>query len=327
MQKEGLFLGIFILVFFLSALACTQRSDYLPVADGMRWDYAIELDLENNVRKQKKLTIRYDGEEIINGKKYFKRYSSSDGASENLGGYDRKAEEGLFTVPASDKDKPEFLDVPLLLKVGETQTFNWNVGQLPYTREMTLLGMETLSLSGKTYKNCLKFSQKLWYEKDAAKVVVMNFIVYYAPNIGKVKKVDTVGDKTMMTSNLINYEPAHERKNEKNESFFALNRVFNLFRSKSSSIVGKWVAVETEEWEKERSYEFLSDKTGIYTHPYYPSGDTDKDSFLWNILDDGRIKIADRFGNFCMGSLENRELTFEKGECWADSKHVYVKAK
>ncbi len=42
MQKEGLFLGIFILVFFLSALACTQRSDYLPVADGIRWEYSLD---------------------------------------------------------------------------------------------------------------------------------------------------------------------------------------------------------------------------------------------------------------------------------------------
>ena len=96
--------------------------------------------------------------------------------------------------------------------------------------------------------------------------------------------------------------------------------------AKPSSIVGKWAPVGAEGKEKEGGYEFLSDNTGIYRR-VMGSGSIEEDSFAWNVLDDGRIKTADMFGSFCMGSLENGKLTFEDGRCWADNKYVYERAK
>jgi len=198
---------MFLPVMLLFLLACAPQGgeDYLPCADGMKWEYTTETCIEGNCR-QGSVTTRYDGEEILNGKKYLKRYSSKDGGSEQLVSYDRKANEGLFGITAQYKDKPEQLVMPLIYKAGQTYTYTSYV-PVQTTTEATMAGRETLSLHGKTYENCYKFSYRTIYEEGDWKGAQSEGISYVAPNIGLVKTFMHVPNKVTFTMTLTRYEP------------------------------------------------------------------------------------------------------------------------
>jgi hypothetical protein len=193
------------IVFFLPA--CTQHGgeDYLPVGDGMKWEYATETCTDGKCT-QGIVTTRYAGEETIGGKKYLKRYASKDGNAEQLVSYDRKAKEGLFGITAQDKDKPEQLVLPLIFVVGQTYTYTSYV-PIRTTTEATMLGKEALSLSNKTYENCYTFSFKTVYEEGDWKGAQSEGISYVAPNIGLVKTFMHVPNKVTFTMTLARYEP------------------------------------------------------------------------------------------------------------------------
>jgi len=207
MKKECLSLKMFLLVFFFSSLACNQQGgeDYLPVADGMKWKYTTETCIQGNCKNGSVMT-RYDGEETISGKEYLKRYSSRDGASEQLVSYDRKTKEGLFGITAQYKDKPEQLVMPLLFTVGQTYTYKSYV-PVRTTTAATMVGKETLSLNGKAYEKCYKFSYKTAYEEGDWKGAQSEGISYVAPNIGLVKTFMHIPDKVTFTMTLATYEP------------------------------------------------------------------------------------------------------------------------
>ena len=207
MKKAWPLLKMFLLAFFVALPACTQQGgeDYLPVGDGMKWEYTTETCIEGKCR-QGSVTTRYDGEEIVNGKKYLKRYSSKDGGSEQLVSYDRKANEGLFGITAQYKDKPEQLVMPLIYKAGQTYTYTSYV-PVRTTTEATMVGKETLSLNGKAYENCYKFSYKTAYEEGDWKGAQSEGISYVAPNIGLVKTFMHIPDKVTFTMTLATYEP------------------------------------------------------------------------------------------------------------------------
>jgi hypothetical protein len=149
---------------------------------------------------------RYDGEETISGKEYLKRYSSKDGKSEQLVSYDRKTKEGLFGITAQHKDKPEQLVMPLIYKAGQTYTYTSYV-PVRTTTAATMVGKETLSLYGKAYENCYKFSYKTVYEEGDWKGTQSEGISYVAPNIGLVKTFMHIPDKVTFTMTLTTYEP------------------------------------------------------------------------------------------------------------------------
>jgi hypothetical protein len=207
MKKACPLLTMFLLAIFFSWPACIQQGgeDYLPCADGMKWEYATETCIEGTCKEGTVIT-RYAGEEKINGKKYLKRYASKDGSSEQLVSYDRKANEGLFGITAQYKDKPEQLVMPLLYKAGQTYTYTSYV-PVRTTTEATMAGKETLSLHGTTYANCYKFSYKTIYEEGDWKGAQSEGISYVAPNIGLVKTFMHVPNKVTFTITLTRYEP------------------------------------------------------------------------------------------------------------------------
>jgi hypothetical protein len=207
MKKACPLLTIFLLPIFFSLPACTQQGgeDYLPCADGMKWEYTTETCTDGTCA-QGSVTTRYAGEELLNGKKYLKRYSSKDGASEQLVSYDRKAQEGLFGITAQYKDKQEQLVLPLLLSTGQTHTYTSYVPDRT-TTVVTLLEKEALSLPNKTYENCYKFSFKTVYEEGDWKGVQSEGISYVAPKIGLVKTFMHIPNKVTFTLTLARYEP------------------------------------------------------------------------------------------------------------------------
>jgi len=198
---------MFLLALMFALPACTRQGgdDYLPVGDGMKWEYATETCIDGACAPGS-VTIRYNGKAIISGKQYLKRYSSKDGGAEQLVSYDRKAQEGLFGITAQYKDSPEQLVLPLTLAVGQTHTYTSHV-PVRTTTEATLLGKETLSLSDKTYADCYKFSFKTVYEESDGKGAPSEGISYVAPNIGLVKTFMHVPNKVTFTMTLTAYKP------------------------------------------------------------------------------------------------------------------------
>jgi hypothetical protein len=200
-------LKLFFLALIFTLPACAQHGeeDYLPCADGMKWEYATETCTDGKCT-QGIVTTRYAGEETIGGKKYLKRYASKDGGAEQLVSYDRKAQEGLFGITAQYKDIPEQLVLPLLLSAGQTHTYTSYVPDRT-TTVVTLLGKEALSLPNKTYKNCYTFSFKTVYEEGDWKGAQSEGISYVAPNIGLVKTFMHVPNQVTFTMTLARYEP------------------------------------------------------------------------------------------------------------------------
>jgi len=207
MKKAWPLLKMFLLAFFVALPACTQQGgeDYLPVGDGMKWEYATETCIDGTCTHGS-VTTRYNGEETISGKKYLKRYASKDGGAEQLVSYDRKAKEGLFGITAQYKNTPEQLVLPPLLSVGQTHTYTAYV-PVRTTTEATMLGKEALSLPDTTYENCYKFSFKTVYDEGDGEGEPSEGISYVAPNIGLVKTFMHVPNKVTFTMTLTRYKP------------------------------------------------------------------------------------------------------------------------
>lgn len=207
MKKAWPLLKRFLLVVIFALTACIQqgREDYLPVGDGMKWEYATETCIDRKCT-QGSVTTRYKGEEMISGKKYLKRYASKDGGAEQLVSYDRKAKEGLFGITAQYKNTPEQLVLPLFLSVGQTHTYTSYV-PVRTTTEATMLGKEALSLPDKTYENCYKFSFKTVYDEGDGEGEQSEGISYVAPNIGLVKTFMHAPNKVTFTMTLTTYTP------------------------------------------------------------------------------------------------------------------------
>lgn len=207
MKEAWPLLKMFFLALIFTLPACTHQGgdDYLPVGDGMRWEYATETCTDGTCARGS-VTTRYKGEEIISGRKYLKRYASKDGGTEQLVSYDRKSQEGLFGITAQYKNSPEQLVLPLTLGVGQTHTYTSHV-PVRTTTQATLLGKETLSLSDKTYADCYKFSFKTVYEESDGKGAPSEGISYIAPNIGLVKTFMHVPNQVTFTMTLTRYTP------------------------------------------------------------------------------------------------------------------------
>jgi len=208
MKKEGLLTGLVLLViFFLTSVSAKQAGeDYFPMSDGSRWEYSTEYCVEGKCNEGK-LTSQIDGEETINGKKYFKAVTAGDGAPEQKITYNRKAKEGVFGLSGKHKDKPEQLLIPLPITVGKTWTFQ-SYEPFLSTNETSVLGKETLYLHDKKYENCLKVSTKGVVEEGALQGTELEVTIYYAPNIGVVKSLlRDPKHKITFERTLTKYEP------------------------------------------------------------------------------------------------------------------------
>ena len=208
MKKEGLFTGFVLLVIFslTTAGAKQEGEDYFPMSDGARWEYSTIFCADGNCNEGQ-LTSLIDGEETINGKKYFKGVSVGDGASEKKISYNRKGKEGIFSLSEKHKDKPEQLVMPLPLTTGKTWTFQ-SYEPFLATNENSVVEKETVHLHDKKYDNCFKVSTKGLFEEGALKGTKVEVTTYYAPNVGLVKSVlRDPSNKITFERTLTKYEP------------------------------------------------------------------------------------------------------------------------
>lgn len=193
----------FTLCFVLAtASACAQGDgkNYFPLANGARWEYAGRFSSAAGKEYAVRLTMRVDGETIINGKRYFKLVTSSDlsgllGSGRQLEDvrYYRFAEDGIYVRPGNDPDKPDLVEIPLPIPTG----IKWLSGATEVQAERA----GTMKIGGRSYGDCLKVTFRL---ADGVRTTTN----YYAPGIGIVKTVyvNTTEPKSVAEVMLDRYE-------------------------------------------------------------------------------------------------------------------------
>lgn len=207
MKKEGLFIKVILLITVLITSACAKREGtyYFPMSDGARWEYTAKSCMEGNCKKGKSTNL-IDGEETINGKKYYKMVTILGQSLVQTINCNRKTKEGVYRIWGKHKDKPEQLVLPFLFTVGKTWTYQ-SYEPFLATNEMRVTGKETLFLDDKKYENCFKISLASVVEEGTWKGVEILGTVYYAPNVGMVKQVLRFPDSATQELTLNKYEP------------------------------------------------------------------------------------------------------------------------
>lgn len=192
----------FALCLLLAAVPACARpggKDYFPLAKRARWEYAGRLFTPKG-QFDIPAVIHIDGETIIRGKRYFKYVIESDFSSMTKSPrrteevrYYRKAEDGIYFLPAKDIDGSERLEMPLPVPVG--------VSWLSGASEVRAERAGTLKVGEREYEDCLK----LTYTGTGS----MNRVEYYlAPGVGMVKSVylDVIGPGSSLELTLRKYE-------------------------------------------------------------------------------------------------------------------------
>lgn len=138
------------------------------------------------------MTTIVDGEEEINGKKYFKevtRFEGVPGLDFQIS-YKRIAKGGIYRIDGAHKDRPEVLYIPFPIGVGTS----WKVQGQDQTIEYRVEGTETLEMFRQKYDDCLKIS---FHGK--IKAGVMDGVMYYARKVGCVRTFTRLGPMRMET--------------------------------------------------------------------------------------------------------------------------------
>jgi hypothetical protein len=192
-KKRGLLKGFFLLVIFSLIFSCTNKADdYFPMSDGAKWVYSVEV-LSKHTSAQPSLkgemVVLIDGEETINGKRYYKQASSSTlPGMEQTVVYLRKTKDGVYS--AGKEGKKERLELPLPPTVGKTWSAETIYNNQTIHVACRIADKQKLYVLDKKYKDCIKVSRKNI-------TMSTEMVGYYAPNIGLVKATITAPDNIM----------------------------------------------------------------------------------------------------------------------------------
>lgn len=182
------------------ACAGTRGTNYFPLSDGAKWEYAGRYSSADGKEFNVRATARVDGETLINGKRYFKFVLTSD-FSEMPGGrrveevrYYRYGDGGLYVRRGEESDKAERLELPLSVSPG----VKWLSGAAEARAERA----GAVSAGGREYRDCLKV---VYREADGHRSTEY----YYARGVGIVKTVyvNTKEPKSVVELTLESYHP------------------------------------------------------------------------------------------------------------------------
>lgn len=171
-------------VLILSLAACSKQpgENYFPMSDGSRWEFSIQDSRNVPGAEKRKVVVRIDGDEEIQGKKYHKEvtvFSGIPGAEASIS-YCRIAKGGIYEISGKHKELPEFLYIPFPLEVGRS----WTVQEPEATTSYRVEGKETVELFDRKYDDCLKISFSV-----EAKSGAYDGVSYYASDVGCVRNV------------------------------------------------------------------------------------------------------------------------------------------
>lgn len=197
-----------ILVFLLChisivTLACAPAGgkNYFPLTDGAKWVYVGRTTSDNKPQISFHAIARIEGETLINGRRYFKFVTTVDSPNAALIGksledvrYYRVADDGIYVRPGVDPDKPDLLELPLPIPIGQS----WLSGATEVKAERAGI----ITVGGREYKDCLKITFKL---ADGLRTTEN----YHVPGVGIIKTVyvNNTEPKSVVELTLEKYEP------------------------------------------------------------------------------------------------------------------------
>ena len=174
-----------LLFIVISAYACSRHrgEDYFPIFNKARWEYGAKIVYANGRTFDGTVINQFDGEIIIQGKRYFKFISNAEFSigttpvknSEVI--YYRVDSNGIYKIDDKRKDKPEYIDMPLPIPIG----VSW-ISQPPEgnATEVRAEHGGTVEVNGRKYGDCIKVT----YTFEDKKTVIA---YYLARDIGIVK--------------------------------------------------------------------------------------------------------------------------------------------
>lgn len=189
MRKELCLPLVAITLCFVAACSKQGEEYFSAPAEGHPLQYVIQFGTLLGTQKAQMITRR-EGDETIDGKKYYKVVSVVSGfpGAEPEVSYCRRASTGMYCISGKHKDKPEYLGVPFPVTVGTTWTTSSPDGKVEARAE----SIETVDLFDRKYDKCLKVT-----ESGTSNGKAFTATAYYAPGIGLVKSIAKVGDVTL----------------------------------------------------------------------------------------------------------------------------------
>jgi len=180
------------------AVAADPR-DYFPVSKGAAWvaDARVESALGSVLTGTAKVVSEEEVEK--EGKRYVRERTVWDleKVHNEFTKLTRKDETGVYSIVEGVTETVEQKEVPLPLKVGAMWSFTVNGKVL----QITVLGIENVTVAGKTYEECYHIRKTLpgtRFTED----------VWEAPKVGAIKSESVYEDGTKMIFTLREFKPA-----------------------------------------------------------------------------------------------------------------------
>ena len=177
--------GLLVICLVTVGVACSGDSgpDWFPLAEDMRWEYALQLTRPYKASASGLLTSQVTGVEYIDGEDYLTvaTYFTGLRIREPRIDHYRKTSDGIYQVRESRRGAGEFLAYPLTLEVGRT----WQVQSAGMDLLYRVEGIESVPLPTRTYDDCLKISFE-----GTLDGVDLDGTTYLAPDVGMVYQVE-----------------------------------------------------------------------------------------------------------------------------------------
>jgi hypothetical protein len=188
----------------ISVTGCAEPlPDYIGLKAGAKWEYAAEVRVAADTLTGRNVFEIAAERELIGDKSYFKTTETAlgFGDQEPVVRYARKADEGVFEVDGQMSDQPEYMLMPLDLKLDDQWAMMTAAGDSLACRAESIEGVE---VPAGRYEESLKIvcsGRRLMSGYEAPAVIVE----YRAPGVGLVQAVTEWGD-VVITLRLLRHD-------------------------------------------------------------------------------------------------------------------------
>jgi hypothetical protein len=179
-----------ILMLATGAFSASAEGEYIPIAIGDEWTMAAAMVSPTGLITKGLVRRRIESAAEKNGKAYVRSRTWTVGMQKMTESTKllRKDEKAVYSIDESNGDSTEQIEVVLPLKAGVT--WQQTVGSKTMTN--TVVGLESIEVSGKTYENCYHIrisSADGSYTED----------FWEAPRVGDVKSIIAYGNGAKLT--------------------------------------------------------------------------------------------------------------------------------
>jgi hypothetical protein len=174
----------------MTVLSTLARGEYIPIAIGDEWTMAATMVsptgqvTKGHVRRRIERATEKDGKAYVRSRTWTVGMQRMTESTKLL----RKDEKAVYSIDESNGGSAEQIEVVLPLKPGIT--WQQTVGSKTMTN--SVVGLETIEVSGKTYENCFHIhisSADGSYTED----------FWEAPRVGDIKSIIAYGNGATLT--------------------------------------------------------------------------------------------------------------------------------